>query len=123
VTNWKLSPVSSCDVPTSFVRRFCKETIQTWILLSHYRGALGVISDLSSDGCGNNPGDVVQFRFKQFHELDDLELFIQYSTAAFHLLPTSHPDRPQILRTLSGGLLERFHQKRDADDLETVGRY
>ncbi|KAG0704053.1 CHAT domain-containing protein [Suillus ampliporus] len=71
----------------------------------------------------NNLANALQSRFQRFHQLNDLELSIQHSCAALHMLPTYHPDRLQTLRTLAGGLFERFHQKGDAVDLETARRH
>ena len=64
-----------------------------------------------------------QSRFQRFHQLNDLELSIQHSRSALHLLPKSHPSLPQILRTLAGGLFERFQQQGDEVDLETAIRH
>lgn len=71
----------------------------------------------------NNLASALQSRFQHFHELKDLELSIQHSSAALHFLPTHHPDRPQTLCTLAGGVFDRFHQKGDVADLETARRY
>lgn len=71
----------------------------------------------------NNLANALQSRFQQFHELNDLELSIQHSSSALHLLPAYHPDRPQTLRILAGGLFERFRQKGDAVDLETAKKH
>ncbi|KAG2115626.1 CHAT domain-containing protein [Suillus clintonianus] len=90
------------------------EQYQSVVELSPPRERLAPLSNLAN---------ALQSRFHRFHELNDLQLSIQHSCAALHLLPTYHPARPQILRTLAGGFFERFHQKGDTVDLETARRY
>ncbi|KAG1791912.1 uncharacterized protein HD556DRAFT_1537189 [Suillus plorans] len=72
-------------------------------LLSHYLGALGVISDLSSDGCGQLLGDILVVRSQQQGSpllirlkegtLDDIHLANDNFAAALSLCPFEHPAR------------------------------
>lgn len=102
---------------------YCGDAADAERAIEQYQIVVGLSSPHERPAPLNNLANALQSRFQQFHELNDLELSIQHSSAALHLLPTYHPDRLQTLRTLAGGLFERFRQKGDAVDLETARSY
>ncbi|KAG1860162.1 hypothetical protein DFJ58DRAFT_874879 [Suillus subalutaceus] len=102
---------------------YCGDAEDAERAIDQYQTVVDLSSPHESPAPLNNLAKALQSRFQRFHELNDLESSIQHSSAALHLLPTYHPDRPQTLRTIASGLFERFRQKGDAVDLETARRY
>ncbi|KAG1858873.1 hypothetical protein F4604DRAFT_1793778 [Suillus subluteus] len=102
---------------------YCGDAEDAERAIEQYQTAVDLTSPHESPAPLNDLAKALQSRFQRFHELNDLESSIQHSSAALHLLPTYHPDRPQTLRTIASGLFERFRQKGDAVDLETARRY
>lgn len=102
---------------------YCGEAEDAERAIEQYQTVVNLSSPHERPAPLDNLAKALQSRYQRFHELNDLELSIQHSSTALHLLPTYHPDRPQTLRTLAGGFFERFRQKGDVVDLETARRY
>ncbi|KAG2046589.1 hypothetical protein BDR06DRAFT_174454 [Suillus hirtellus] len=102
--------------------RLCKETPQTWALLSHFREALGVTSDLSSDGFDELPGGILVVRSQQQGSRTDLVCVMKCYLARLALpsRPIGHLMQVITLVDFALGLLIRFKEDDTLDDLRLV---